>query len=488
MKKLIIIGIDGADPVYIERAVKAGKMPTFSKLIKSGSFGMLKSTIPPLSLPAWPSIYTGKNPGKTGIYNFSQLQEGSYQTEIVDWKVKRAVWQILSENRKRVAVINNYFTYPPDNVKGIMVSGIDNIKEGCYYPKEFEKEITEKLGKLDFGWIGQEYYATPKKDLTRLTDIMLRNNVELVRYIIKNKDFDFLMTTLDIDRIHHLVAEEKELFDWYAKIDSLVNEIIREVKDADIILLSDHGGGRIKKEFYVNEFLKERGFLRLKQKYKDKPSRFFVKIGLSMENTLKFLQFTRIDRLLLKILPHKVCESFLNYARTKIPRKDVPFSNAEIDWLNTKAFSPYPSTGAIQINLAGREPYGIVKKGDYEKTVNEVINELKKLECGGEKIKVDLYRKEQIYSGPFLDKAPDISLIIDDWQYFPKISFSGSLFKNPRDPGHHRCYGFFLASGKDFKKTKIKDASVYDVAPTVLKFFGIPVPHDCDGRVLKIIK
>lgn len=481
--KLAVIGIDGADPEYIEKGIKQGKLPTLKKLMGNGSYSRLKSTIPPLSLPAWPSIYTGKNPGKTGIYNFVQVKEGSYETEIVDWKIPNAIWQILSEHNKKVAVVNNYFTYPPDKVNGIMISAIDNIDEGCYYPEELEKEISEKFGKLDFGLI-PPYYAIPKRELTKLTDIMLKSSVKLVKYILKNKEWDFFITTLDIDRLHHLISDEQEIIEWYSKIDGFVAEIIQEVKGANVILLSDHGGGKMKKEFYVNEFLKEKGFLKLKQKYKSKTSKFLVKIGFSMENLLKFIQVTKIDRLLLKVLPHKMWD----IAKSKVPRKDVPFQEAEIDWLNTKAFSPYPSTGGIQINLAGREPYGIVRREDYNDVINGVISELRDLEYEGKKIKVDAYKKEEIYSGPYANKAPDISLIIDDWQYFPKISFSGQLFKKPRDPGHHRCYGFFLANGPNFKKTELKNAEVYDITPTILKLFNIGIPKDIDGKVLHILK
>ena len=171
--KVLVIGIDGADPDYLERGMKEGRLPTFKKLIEQGAYARLQSTIPPLSLPSWPSIYTGKNPGKTGIYNFVQMQPDSYETEMVDWKIPDTVWSLLSDKGKKVAMINNYFTYPPDEVNGIMIAAIDNISEGCYYPPALEKEIEQKLGKLDFGIIPQ-YYAIPKKQLTALTDEMLK--------------------------------------------------------------------------------------------------------------------------------------------------------------------------------------------------------------------------------------------------------------------------------------------------------------------------
>jgi len=480
--KLAVIGIDGADPEYIEKGIKQGRLPTIKKLKESGCYGLLKSTIPPLSLPAWPCIYTGKNPGKTGIYNITKFKKNSYENELVDWKIPGMIWQILSKDGKKVAVINNYFTYPPDKVNGVMVSAIDNIEDGCYYPKELEKEVEKKLGKLDFGLI-PPYYAIPKKQLADLTEKMLESSVKLIKYIIKNHEIDFLLTNLDIDRLHHLIVDEDELIRWYSKIDGFVAEIIKELGGTDLILLSDHGGGKIKGEFYINEFLLKNGFLKLKEKYRKKGNKFFVKLGLSMENILKLIQVTRIDRLLLKILPHKAWD----IAKEIVPRKEVPFHEVEIDWKKTKVFCPYSGTGMMYLNLEGRQPEGIIKKEDYNLEREEIISSLKEF-CREKGIKIDILKREELFSGPFKDESPDFFFILDDWQYFPKTSLSGQLFKEPRDPGYHRNHGFLLAHGKEFKKGEIKKATVYDISPTILYYFGMPIDKDVDGRVLEIFK
>jgi predicted AlkP superfamily phosphohydrolase/phosphomutase len=479
--RILVIGIDGADPDYIESAISQGKMQTILRLRQGGSYGKLKSTIPPLSLPAWACFYTGKNPGKIGIYNFVELKPESYELDIVDWKVQDTLWQILSKNKKKVGMVNNYFTYPPEKVNGVMISAIDNIKGDCYYPKELEKEIEEKVGHLDFGII-PPYYAVPVKELTRLTDIMLGSNVNVVKYLLKKENFDFFMTTLDIDRLHHLVHDDEQIINWYDKVDKLVSEIISCVdKDTNIILMSDHGGGKMKAEFYINEFLKEKGFLVLRKKYKNWFQSLVVKLGFNMEFILKFIQKTKLDKILLKVLPHKTWD----VAKTTVPRKDVTFKDAQIDWLKTKAYNPFPSSCCIQINLAGREPYGIVKKEDYDKVRNEVINSLKRF-CKERNIKLDVYKREEIYKGDYVEKAPDIEFLMDDWKYFPKTSFSGKVFKKARD-GHHRCHGFFVASGPNFKKKQLNGAEIIDVMPTIMKIFGIKT-RDVDGKVLDILK
>ena len=304
--------------------------------------------------------------------------------------------------------------------------------------------------------------------------------MKLVKYCMKNKEWEFLMTTLDVDRLHHLIADEQEILEWYGKIDGLVAEIIAEAGTANVLIISDHGGGKTAKEFYVNEFLREKGFLVLKKKYKNKGSTMLVRAGLSMENLLKFIQITKLDRILVKVLPDKVWD----FAKTKVPRKEVQFQEAEIDWLKTKAFSPFTSTGAIQINLAGREQYGIVKKEEYASVVAEIIHEMHAIHDEGKKLKIEAYPANEIYHGEESGKAPDITYILDDWHYFPKISFPGAVMKKPRDPGHHRTHGIFIAAGPSVKKKKIEKASVIDIVPTILKLFGIRQPENIDGKSL----
>jgi len=471
-KKVLVIGIDGADPDYIQKGIEQGKMPTFSRLAKQGSLGKLKSTMPPLSMPAWPVIYTGKNPGKLGIYGFTELIPGSYEIDLANWKVKDSIWQILSKKRKKVAIINNYFTYPPDKVNGIMISAADNIKENCYYPKKLEQEIKEKVGSFDFDLI-PEYYAIPEEKLTKLTKKTLKNALKLIEYTIKEYKWDLYFTTFNIDRIHHLYYDEESILKWYEEIDSLVSKVIKHVdKNTLILLFSDHGGGKLKKTFYINEFLKKHGFLQLSEKqYKNNFQKIMVGLGFSAENILNFIQKTKLDKLLLKIVPN----SFWSFGKNRIPRKDFQFSKAKINWLKTKAFAPYSSTGGIYINLAGKHPYGIVKKQDYEKVREKIIKKFKKLN-----FKVDIYKKEEIYVGEFLEKAPDLTVLLDDYKYFPKNSFSGKLFTEPMTPGNHRPFGFIACS----KKINLKDANVCDIVPTILNAFKLKVPKEVDGKSL----
>jgi len=106
--------------------------------MKEGACGELKSTIPPVTATAWASFLTGKNPGKTGIYDFFYLKEkwppkvGISSGSMIR---KDNILTILSDHGFRVASINIPMTYPPYRVNGVIVSGIETPRGRVFaYP------------------------------------------------------------------------------------------------------------------------------------------------------------------------------------------------------------------------------------------------------------------------------------------------------------------------------------------------------------------
>ena len=78
---VIILGIDGMDPVLLHRFLDEKRLPNFQKLIDQGDFKPLRTTMPPLSPVAWSTFITGTRPGRHQVFHnlTSQappLQEG----------------------------------------------------------------------------------------------------------------------------------------------------------------------------------------------------------------------------------------------------------------------------------------------------------------------------------------------------------------------------------------------------------------------------
>ena len=127
MTRVFIIGWDGATFDLIKPWVADGKLPNIAEVLENGAHGELGSTLPPMTFPAWSSFMTGKNPGKHGIYDFTRLRPGTYDLEFVNGGERKApsFWKLLSDSGRRVISISVPCTYPPEPVRGIILSGFD---------------------------------------------------------------------------------------------------------------------------------------------------------------------------------------------------------------------------------------------------------------------------------------------------------------------------------------------------------------------------
>jgi len=162
-----------------------------------------------------------------------------------------------------------------------------------------------------------------------------------------------------------------------------------------------------------------------------------------------------------------------------------------VDWERTKAYS-LGNYGQIYVNLKGREPKGVVSPGlEYEKVLNDITERLYALQDPktGKTISGKVYRKEDIYHGPFLDEAPDLVFMPDDLRVngFVLYQFSSNnwLEHTFDRSGGHRMDGILMMWGPGIRKgVSISDSHITDLTPTILAARGLPIPDDVDGKVL----
>src|SRR6059036_19158 len=148
--KVVVIGLDAATWTVIRPCMAEGKMPNLAKLMKAGVSGTLESILPPITPPAWTSFMTGKNPGKHGIFHFMEAQPGTYGLRYLNAASRRAktVWRMLSDAGYTVGTMNIPFTYPPEQLNGFQISGMDTPSEKSpfIYPPELRSELVGLLG------------------------------------------------------------------------------------------------------------------------------------------------------------------------------------------------------------------------------------------------------------------------------------------------------------------------------------------------------
>src|SRR5262245_29317536 len=122
-----------------------------------GSWGRLRSTIPPATFPAWTTIATGVNPGRHGVLDFTERVPGTYRVRFVGGGARAvpALWTRWSAAGRRSAVVTVPGTYPPEPIAGVMVSGWDSplttaIDGSFVHPRDFHDEVRRVVGRLPF--------------------------------------------------------------------------------------------------------------------------------------------------------------------------------------------------------------------------------------------------------------------------------------------------------------------------------------------------
>lgn len=512
------MGLDGATFKNLTPWMEEGLLPNLKFLVENGASGELESTIPRLSSPAWTSFMTGVNPGKHGIFAFFKAyHDKRFGKELVtstDIKAK-TVMEILSEYGKICVSVNLPMTYPPFKINGVMV-GCGLTTPSTDFDFTYPNDLLDKIGikKSDYILnIEARYYAEDKyegffRDLTKETEQKKEVGLKLMEYV----DWDFLTIVFGgTDRLHHFYwhhidkthsrynpqkAEKIRPFiiDYYKKLDSIVGEFINKIDEqTSIFIMSDHGFGNLEKKVAIDNILKRNKLLVPNNSSLKRSTtktlhliRGFLNQNLFLYRKLKSLikigreKFQK--RLLKKIISKKRVEKRLSNIADGYWQK--------INWKKTLA-SKGISDNSVYLNLAGRNPEGIIKTEEKRSEVsNKIIAIIKNLKDPETKqpLKVNTYKKEEIYSGPYIDSAPELFFEIEDGSYkFFSIEDEEEFFEKPlKLSGTHTKYGIVIGYGNNLKKAQtIQNAQITDLVPTILYLLGIPIPKNLDGKVLK---
>ncbi|TET79105.1 MAG: hypothetical protein E3J41_02810 [Candidatus Cloacimonadota bacterium] len=497
-KKVLIIGLDGATFDYIFPLMRKGKLPTISGLIKNGVWGYLESTIQPITGSAWPSFMTGKTPAKHSVFDFIQ-QEIKEDVSLVNSQsiVGETIFDILSRQGKEVMSINVPVTYPPWKINGVMITGmLSPEKAEITYPPELKKELKDYRVDIKVSYKGgrEQEMIDDIKDL-------LKNRTMFTIKLLSEKKWDFGMVVFRgtdviphyfrkyMDPVHPQYNKSSKEFrnainEVYGDADSAIEELLKVIpKDTSVFLMSDHGHGRLRKMINLNIWFLENGFLALKKSPRVMLKYNLFRTGFSPQNVYRTLSRFGIQNAIQK---------FSRQTRNKILNAMLSFS--DVDWQKTKAYS-LGHVGQIYINLKGREKFGIVNRGnEYEEVREEIIEKLKRLRDPktGKDVIEKVVKKEEIYSGPYLDRSPDLFLFSKDSEYdaFALMAQNTEIFCDhfKGQSGNHRLHGIFVANGYNIRPgIQIKNAKIIDILPTVLYSMGLPIPDDLDGRILKDI-
>lgn len=498
----MVVAFDGGTWDIIKPLAEQGKMPTVKSLMGKGKWGYLKSTFPPLTCPAWFSFSTGKNPGKFGMFNFFTMVKGSYKVRVFDnndLAGHRELWDILNENGITCAIINNPIAYPPKKVNKYMVAGFMAPSKKVEFTSP--PGLKEKLDKIAGGYEIDSIHSERRTD-----DFVLESNLRVLEkrtkifnFFMEESNLDFLLLVFTgTDRICHqllnrLYSKDKKeveetrlkLEQFFVKQDQALGEVMKRVrKDDYLFLFSDHGFGKRDKGFYINQWLIDNDYLVIRGKPFKRRVLEFIKSLPGYESARSLMQKLGVWEGLrekAKIAPDTSPKPIEGEGESIIGL----IRQGRINWKRTKAIA---IPDGIYLNTTDR-PLGIVTKEERELIRDEIIEKLSRVKDSrtGRRIKIEATKPEDHYWGRFVDRAPDIMPVIENYEWgmirnIPKRKeWVGDL-----KLAHHREEGMIIATGPGISKGKVDSAEIIDLAPTVLDLFGIPTPKDMDGKVLSL--
>jgi predicted AlkP superfamily phosphohydrolase/phosphomutase len=456
MSRVFVIGLDCAEPTLVFDRWR-DQLPNLRRLMEAGTYGELTSTIPAITVPAWASMMSSKDPGELGFYGFRNRADRTYENMTIatsrQVKVDR-VWDILSRLGKSVVVAGVPQTFPVTPVNGCLISSFLTPSTYSQYthPAELKHEIQ--------GLVDGEYMFDVRQFRTEDKDHLLAQIYELadqhhqvLRHLMVSKPWDFFMhVDMGVDRIHHGFwkffderhplhepgnRHENAIHDYYVYLDRQIGERLDLLDDETVVLVvSDHGGKPMMGGVCFNEWLKQEGYLSLEYQ----------------------------------------------------PEGVVPLEKCEVDWDKTLAWGSGGYYARLFLNVKGREPNGIIEPADYEQVRDELAAKIASItDPEGQCIGSVAYKPEEIYR-EVNNIAPDLIV------YFGNLSWRsvGSLglnrihtFENdtgPDDANHAQEGLYIYYDPRSPGQGRGSRRHLMDVAPTILDLMDVPVPAGMRGQ------
>ncbi len=509
MPRILLIGIDGFSLELVRQWADDGYLPHLREMLAVGSAGPLRST-PEFSSPqAWPSLITGVNPAKHGIFSFLQPVPGTYEVRRMtsaDIQVP-TIFSLLSAAGSQLACLNIPCTYPMEELSGVGVAGwlCPSLRHnGATWPPELAGELRQRFGRYPFHAEIKHYALQGRYDqAVNVALAQLHKKSEIGKYLYRRQSWDlFAIAFVETDAIQHYFwhlcdpshpeYDPDQVDQWgnpvlriYQAIDEIIGQW-RELASDDtiIIIASDHGASLYNRgRTYMPNLLRAAGLT------VDKSPRLGTAVaGLGRklgERLHQLLPKAVKMRLYNNPLGRRAVESFFSRRLTE-----------NINWEQTQAYSYYWET-APWVNLRGRQPQGIVAPGDQYEQIRQQLIELISSAADavtGQPAASRVFRREELYSGPHLDVIPDIGV----W-WNQKITLEGPLIADfegrrlkvkpaipvPGITGGHAPDGTVIVHGPGVRSAaKIEHARIEDIAPTLLTLLDQPVPDYMDGAAL----
>jgi predicted AlkP superfamily phosphohydrolase/phosphomutase len=455
--------------------------------------------MPALTPAAWASIATGKNPGKHGVYDMLWRRPGSYDFQPTSGsrRLGTPFWQHLGRQGIRVGLVNVPFTHPPTPINGFTVCGFGTPQSAADVtsPAEAMSRIRSKFG--GYSLRGQ------LKDLRKtnsLEELLMgerehqAQQAKIAAGLAQDYQVDVLVINLMLlDHVNHYAVNMAQVEAALCQTDADLDYLIGNFEPDHVLLFSDHGSRRVRGDFLLHQWLLDGGYL-ARRPHTPAERATTLRNVLARQGGTGWMQ--RVNRRLLRtVLP--LVPGLWSRLEQRMPfaRQHVEWSGA-LDYSRSRLFPGSTYSGNFYLNVAGREPHGVVPAEAKAALLAELAEKLSQISDpeSGRPIFSGVYTAEQLYHGPAAANAPDLILDGYDTLWNAKGTFPG-LIKRPMtnryflekhgDTGWHSKEGIFVFAGPSFGRGPAgRERHVMDLPATLLYLYGLPLPDDYDGVVM----
>lgn len=506
--RALVVGLDGATWDVIE--AHAARLPNLWRMRQQGLWARLDSTTPPMTLPAWSSVLTGCRPGRHGFFDFTRREPGTHELAFLDARCRAVptLHRLLSDAGRRVASIAVPTTYPPEELDGIVIAGFDSPvatraeSRHCAPAREWPS-LRRTFGGLRFAdfperGIGPGWHARALDSLLReiarkealCLHLLAREPWELFMVVFGESDtaaHHFWMFH-DPRSPRHAAARRLPgadvlrgaLLRVYERLDEALGRLSANAELVAVV--SDHGfGGANDTALYLNRFLEAEGWLAFR------PERGAERRGDLLHAAA--LSIPGAERVVRRL------------PSTWVSRAETRARYGPIDFARTRAWSDEMNYAAtVHLGIRGRDPGGTIE--NVPLAIADLSRRLATWRADGQPV------VRAVHVDPYEGAAGAPDLVVDlactpgadgtgaySYTLLPSTRVARGTTWRKLDPdehvggkglgmnGAHRQHGVLAITGARVPAGEV-DASVVDVAPTLLHALGHSVPGHMQGQVL----
>jgi predicted AlkP superfamily phosphohydrolase/phosphomutase len=461
--RVLVVGWDGADWDILDPLLGAGELPALQELVGRGQRGISRSCLPSHSWAAWPTFLTGRDPGGHGVFDILEYRPGATRRLPVSFRsILAPTWPArLTEAGKSTLLVNVPLTYPAPEIRGVAIAG-GVVPPGRTF--SHPADVGPRLGWPVNGGSWTTFRHRPV-ELVEDVEALTRKRAEAMRTLLDEEPWDAAcIVFVSPDRIQHCLLEyvhpghpaypeasttpvAERVRDVYRLLDAELATLVERTDEDDlVVLMSDHGHQPCTRALSMNKVLEHAGLLRFGR-------------GSALVNLLSWGRVRSVARV--------AYDKLGLHGRVAVP-------TAPIDWEHTVAYTSVVSTGeGVSLNLVGREPSGTVPREDYERVRDEVAQALLEFEDPetGARPVGGVRRKEEVLTGPYLDRAPDLLL-----EPAPLYSLTHARqLVEPADwlSGDHRPEGIYVMAGPGADPFEGPEISLADFAGRIAEGVGL---------------